>query len=1560
MNKKILSILLVLSMLVGMLAAMPLGVMAAGETDTDTWDGSSTANGFAGGSGTVNDPYKIATCAQWIYFANNATTAYYELVKDLDFNGKNIPPVARADGFKGVFNGNGHTIKGVALKNDNEKYDWGLFGKTTGDDVQIRNLVISSSTFTYDDNSGGWSGGLVGEVTAGNLTIENVYIDKDVLITSTKNCIGGFVGGIDGGTSVTINHSVFAGAVNQSGIQNGGFIGNCGGSAIISFNNCLFIGRVGQITNFNTEKESVTVVQGIAGFSGYGKAEGSSINNCVSVGTAYNSFMATGSSKNAGTPKNFALNNSFYTSSTGGVGASDEGTNKEISKARDVVHPYVTDEIMSVLEDWEVRDNDIIVPSGVADFAPSWYVATNTEEWDEDADGAYVIKSVAQWNYFIEQVNDEKNTLSGQTVKLGADIDFGGVTGITPIAKFAGTFDGRGYTMKNLTMSASDDMALFCTVADGAIIQNLHIKNFNITATNQYASAVACCVGGDSEFRNIFVDKDVNINAGDDYAGGIIGYAYGDGATVLVENCVNAGTIAAGDMYVGGIIGQVKTVCSVTVKNCLNVGAVTAGNTYASGIAGAGGSIDISNCINVGSVTSSNREGGIFAGNPSGVVNIDNCYSVGVIYDIATSGSSGGEVNDETSAVIGDVEAELVGKAATVTVDDTLWTKRDGDYMLPTAIVNMFAGSGKAIPQLYVAPALEGEGTVGDPYKIASAEDWETFIYLAGKKNFAGEYVVLTNDIDFEGFSITPIEHFAGTFNGQYHTMRNLTMRLNKEEVALFCTVGSGAVIENLRIENFDIRAKGQYAGAVACCAGENSTFQNIYVHSDVTVEATENYAGGIIGNVFGTDKDVNITNCVFAGTVKAGYMYAGGIVGHINSGNKVTVSNCLNTGTVTASSTYASGIAGASEANIINCVNTGKVKSNNRKGGICSGNPSAAVNITNCYSVDSIADIATSDSNGGTVTVSNCKVVKLTDLIGNNAQVPETFVKRGGDFAVPADMNEYIPTILTQQLYDGASVRISTPTGLRFRALLGVDYLNSINTSGNATFGIIIAPTDFVADRAAFIELVKTGEAGVDYVIIPVNVANGLYFGGADAGYYEFTGVLTNVQTYNYDRPFSAIAYVELDGEYHFSAYDEAKNSRSIEYVAHMAYEDTYYTQVEGYEYEIEAGAGVYSPYTAYQRDNILLPFFNANGTLDINFLSYNIRNIEDEVIEGGWFEADKNVPTYEYTGREDRVLAYLTSCGADIIGLQEVSTLKLSDGTLDWFDVLNNSENGLTANGYNCFIGANLYTGDEYSKELVNSKEKTMYNPIYYKADKYTLIKGGTKWLTDTPDDPSRIPGANTDKALNYVVLEDNDTGVRFVYVNLHTIVLADKDKDGNIIVESENYHTNESDGKLYHIQYMQIAYLRAILEDLQTNEELESCGLPMFIGGDFNNSYSTTTENFNNFVVTTTVNDKGDKIYDVNDKGTPSETVKITSARDTASSKDTMKSCPHGGMFNVTPDKNGTPIDLWYTSNHDGFVHCYQVIDNRFEEPNEAGDNNRYPSDHLPVKLYVTIYR
>ena len=90
MKNKILSILLVLSMLMAMLSVMPVAASA----DSAVWDGS-VANAFAGGNGTSGNPYLIANGAQLAYMAkqvnsgaNNGSyrTAYYKLTADIVLN----------------------------------------------------------------------------------------------------------------------------------------------------------------------------------------------------------------------------------------------------------------------------------------------------------------------------------------------------------------------------------------------------------------------------------------------------------------------------------------------------------------------------------------------------------------------------------------------------------------------------------------------------------------------------------------------------------------------------------------------------------------------------------------------------------------------------------------------------------------------------------------------------------------------------------------------------------------------------------------------------------------------------------------------------------------------------------------------------------------------------------------------------------------------------------------------------------------------------------------------------------------------------------------------------------------------------------------------------------------------------------------------------------------------------------------------------------------------------------------------------------------------------------
>ena len=445
-----------------------------------------------------------------------------------------------------------------------------------------------------------------------------------------------------------------------------------------------------------------------------------------------------------------------------------------------------------------------------------------------------------------------------------------------------------------------------------------------------------------------------------------------------------------------------------------------------------------------------------------------------------------------------------------------------------------------------------------------------------------------------------------------------------------------------------------------------------------------------------------------------------------------------------------------------------------------------------------------------------------------------------------------------------------------------------------------------------ADLEALKAELGKETYVIIP---ADKLLNGGEADGYYEFTGVLANIK--NNEMSFSAIAYVEINGEYYYSAFDVDNNSRSIAYVAQKAYEDTSYEQTSYYDDEIADQAGVYSPYTKTQRD-LLLTFFQKEAT-DIHFLTYNIRNVEDT---SGWLDR----PTFEYTNREKYVIDYLKSCGADVIGLQEAAKLTATMGTLDWFDTLKQLESA----GYTCVKGANVYA---------EINEKEMYNPIYFKTEKYNLIDSGSKWFTSTPDVPSTINGANTHKNLNFVVLEDKATGKQFIYVNLHLIVAG----DNNFV------HDGDGNDTEFKVQELQVIYLRAILEELQAKYP----ELPMFIGGDFNNSHGSVMDWFKKSVI------NGEE-WEIAE-GDPTEEITISIARDQAvSTAPYCSSCPKGGNFSTAPDYSRGPIDLWFISNMgEGFVHCYHIMDNKFAEPNQAGDNDRYPSDHLPVKFYVTLY-
>lgn len=175
-------------------------------------------------------------------------------------------------------------------------------------------------------------------------------------------------------------------------------------------------------------------------------------------------------------------------------------------------------------------------------------------------------------------------------------------------------------------------------------------------------------------------------------------------------------------------------------------------------------------------------------------------------------------------------------------------------------------------------------------------------------ETFAGETVVLDSDIDLSKFdsSVTadgdeegwlPIgyweSYFAGTFDGQGHTVSNLyAVHPYAYNYGFFANVtGENAVVKNLTINNAEVEGDweiGGIVGAPYCC-----TIENCHVTGTINITANSGGAGAISGYGY-----VSILNCSVDGTSKDkskvwGYTtYVGGIAGWCGEGN-FKIQNC-------------------------------------------------------------------------------------------------------------------------------------------------------------------------------------------------------------------------------------------------------------------------------------------------------------------------------------------------------------------------------------------------------------------------------------------------------------------------------------------------------------------------------------------------------------------------------------------------------------------------------------------------------------------------------------------
>ena len=333
MKKKILSLLVTMGLAASL---VPVSVFADG---TEVWDGS-IAESFAGGKGTKDDPYQIATGSQLAYFAKRVNAeeygekyadTYFELTEDIDLGGKEWTPVGETVAdlimggheyfvFSGNFDGNGYIIKNLTIGTETSPYSGdvcGLFGATSGtiEDVVLENVCINYVGGNHSSGYGFRMGGALVGYSMGDI-VNCTVIGLDMKAGSdgsyvALNSIGGLVGIQDGGT--TVSHSRVSGKIEESTKKGnvGGFVGTlakgssakyCGADVSVEVTGNGrgiavggFVGIGNGVTIDETLIENCYATGNITGaeYAGgfVGNISGLNISNCYAKGDVSNCFV---------------------------------------------------------------------------------------------------------------------------------------------------------------------------------------------------------------------------------------------------------------------------------------------------------------------------------------------------------------------------------------------------------------------------------------------------------------------------------------------------------------------------------------------------------------------------------------------------------------------------------------------------------------------------------------------------------------------------------------------------------------------------------------------------------------------------------------------------------------------------------------------------------------------------------------------------------------------------------------------------------------------------------------------------------------------------------------------------------------------------------------------------------------------------------------------------------------------------------------------------------------------------------------------------------------------
>ena len=381
------------------------------------------------GNGTAETPYSIASTEDWNQLAtwianDNAQYAdkYYRLDADIEVS-QMIGSTDGAHDFKGIFDGNGHTLYlGITAKGEDVVAP---FRQVNG--ATISNLRIAG---TVDAGQQKFGSTLIGN-SFGNTSVENCWSSATVRGNRYESgnrdaTHGGFAAYVKSG-KLTFTNCLFSGSINDlSAINCGGFVGwTDTGKA--TFNNCLMAGTM-TLYQESTEGGKFSAV-----FCRYNSYPNVTINNCYRK------------------PGHGITNNS-------GLQGKDASTMDDASLQAALGNGWEnTGEVMPVLATkWKMPKYYNLAGSGTA---ADPYLIECTEDWDNLA--LMLESSPAQY--------------ADKCYRLTANINVSQMVGNSETA-FKGTFDGGEHTMLlNIETDATDLLKAPFYQVENATITNLHV-----------------------------------------------------------------------------------------------------------------------------------------------------------------------------------------------------------------------------------------------------------------------------------------------------------------------------------------------------------------------------------------------------------------------------------------------------------------------------------------------------------------------------------------------------------------------------------------------------------------------------------------------------------------------------------------------------------------------------------------------------------------------------------------------------------------------------------------------------------------------------------------------------------------------------------------------------------------------------------------------------------------------------------------------------------------------------------------------------------------------------